>query len=763
MPGQDTGEETSVDDAVRRRERAQWIAEHRNYGRKALLFARGYRDALSDPLPNVRRARAIAHVLEHYPVEVGEDDLLVGRYTSGHVLSEDERCELAELGKLIAPFHRGLPYGSGGLTGGHRVVDYELLLKEGVQGILDDIARRERALDGTHEGDAEAASFYEASRIVLNGLLTFADRYRVELEHLADVETDPRRRERYGLLAGIFVRVPRSPARSFHEAMQSAWFVQFALGFDDVSCTGRPDQYLYPYYAADMESSKLTRESALRLIEELYLRSNEVYSDWPETIMVGGLDREGRPVLNDLTYLLVEAVETVGLVNPNVAICYREDTPDDLLLLGLDKIAKGFSHPAIYNDRVITQGLVEAGLRPGDARQYINSTCVEITPIGCSNVQVARARIYPVKVLEMMLNGGRQILADEHFLRSSVGADVVEAWSRPIEQGGMAVRLDEFDNFEGFVDAYKRQLGEMIRACIVPAVRESYRVARYGSSPLVSCFTHDCVERGRDAATGGARYNYCGTVVAGFVTAVDSLLAIREAVYREGRVSFDELVRALRSDFEGCEDLRQYLLHGCPRYGNDIAGADALAVELYDFIVGELSRYRTCLGGGFHIGLFSGWGRVPGAAQRSSLYVAIGSVTAATPDGRRQGTPLSENIGPSAGADREGLTAMTNSVTKMDHRFGLGGISLNCRLSPTLFRAESDRRKIVLFLREYMRRGGFQIQLSALDSATLREAQALPERHRNLMVRVAGYSDYFRNLSQDAQNDIIARTEHSLR
>lgn len=699
----------------------------------------------------------IAHVLEHYPVVIGEDELLVGRYSSEPLTPEEER-ELEQGREYV---HRSIPrlkYGPGsGGTGRHRVVDYERVLGRGIQALLEEIGTRDAALDYSQEDDAEKHSFYTASRIALRALLRFAERYREALEERRDREDDPARKSELARLVDVFDRVPARPPRDFYEALQCVWFVQFSLTVaDDASCTGRPDNYLWPCYRRDVEAGSLTREFALRLIEELFLRSNEVYDVWPETIMLGGLDRAGQPVLNDLTYLFIEAIERVGMVNPNIGLCYRAEMPDELLLECVDKIGKGLSHPAIYNDRVITDGLSEAGLAPEDARYYINSTCVEITPIGTSNVQVGGARLYPVKALELTLNAGEQMRSDEERLLRSVGEEAIENWKRPLDAGGTAVDLATLDTFERFLDAYRDILAITIRDCVRPAIRMAYRIKQYGSCPLVSCFIKDCLERGKDAAAGGARYNYWGTIVAGFVTAVDSLSAIREVVYEQGRVSLPELRDVLLSDFEGAEDLRQYLLNRCPSYGNDIESVDAIATVLYDFMRRELARYRTCLGGTFHLGIFSGWGGWPRAAHET-----FGLGTAATPDGRRAGQPLSECIGPKAGADRLGPTAMANSVTQMDHRYGLGGLSVNCRFTGSIFETEAGRRKVADFIREFMRKGGFEIQFTVVDSETLRDAQERPEDYRTLLVRVAGYSDYFCNLDEALQDEIIARTEHA--
>lgn len=740
-------------------QRAQWIGENRNPARRRLLLLRGFRESEDESTHNLRRAKAIAHVLDHYPVVIDPGDLLVGKLTT-EPLAAEEAQELRAGGAYLQELQRGLRFdpGSGGV-GGHRTVDFEKLLRLGGAGLLREVEDRAAGIDYSRAEDVRRAAFYEACRITLTALLGFAQRYHRRLVELRDAESDPNRETRWARLAEIFLRIPAQPPRDFHEALQAVWFVQVALSFDDISCTGHPDRYLWPYYQQGLEDGTLSRERALILIEDLYLRSNEVFGDWPETVMVGGTDRDGNPVLNELTYLFVEAIETVGLVNPNVALCYREDTPDDLLELCLDKTAKGLSHPALYNDRVISEGLVAVGLSLQDARYYQNSTCVEITPVGTSNLQPAGLELFPLKVLECMLNRGQPLLADGADPRFALGPERLARWARPLDEGGLAVDLGTLTTFDAFHRIYRQLLARAIRDWVVPALEQAYRYAQYGSCPLVSCFVADCIERGMDVAAGGARYNHWGSIAAGFATTVDSLAAIRHAVYGQGHVNLAQLRDALREDFAGAEPLRQYLANQAPKYGNDDPSTDALAVDLYDLLRTELSRYRTCLGDGLLLGLFSGWGgRLDG--KRVSFHVSSGHATAATPDGRRARAPLSENIGPAPGADLAGLTAMVNSVTRTDHRHGLGGISVNWRLSPALLAGTGNRAKLLALIREFMRKGGFELQINVVNSQMLRDAKQHPERYRSLAVRIAGYSEYFCAIGETQQDAIIARTEH---
>lgn len=467
----------------------------------------------------------------------------------------------------------------------------------------------------------------------------------------------------------------------------------------------------------------------------------------------------GKPVCNDLTSLILAAMSDVGLVNPNVAICYRPEMPDELLARGLECIGRGLSHPAFYNDRIITGGLIRAGVNETDARQYQNSTCVEITPIGRSNVQVARIWIFAAKAMELLVAGGRQLIDEPELAPGGKLHPANENCELPMEQGGF--RAPPLDTFEAFRDAYATILSRLINKAISTAIAEAEHWADHGSSPLVSCFTNDCIARGLDACQGGARYNDQTTLTVGFATAVDALAAVRDIVFRRKLITLDQLREALRANFSGHESLRRQLL-GCPKYGNDDPAADSLACWLYELLGAEHRKYTTPLGGRFWLGIFSGWDRHPHTGKRCSRFVGRGVLTGATPDGRLAGQPLSENIGPALGADRRGITAVLNSATKMDHRFGLGGLSLNCRLDRRALTAPADQKKTVALLRTFMQEGGFQVQFNALDTQTLRDAQKNPERYRSLTVRIAGYSDYFRSIDPALQEEIIQRTTQSL-
>ena len=715
------------------RDRARENGERKNADWYELCRCRALLRHENEEVHNLKRARIIGQILAEYPIEIDARELLVGRIAVS-ALPADLQDELqAGSGTLK---RAGLLSGASGSLTGHRVIDYETVLREGIAGILHRIGQKEGEISGTQARDSERKYFYQACRASLAGMLHFAQRFQEELTRRSEAEPDLLRKAEYQKLADIFAAVPLNPARDFYEAIQCVWFLQFTLRLvDDYSLNGRPDQYLYPYYAKGLQDGSLSRDFARELIESFYLKNNELYDSWPGSLIVGGVDPAGHPVYNELTELFIEAIAAARLVNPAVAICYNEHMPASLLEKCLDVLAQGHTQPAIFNDRVIISGLTGAGMRLEDARNYIHSTCVEMTAIGCSNIFVTTPYINTVKGLEYLLNEGREL---------TVQQDTIGSYNPQLRFG-----LGQFDSFAAFLDAYKQILAGMIARAVDCVNDRIYVMNRYASCPLTSCFTHDCIEKGLDTSAGGARYYFAYPCFPGFSSTVDSLNAIRETVFEKGALNLAEFREILRSDFSGQEAFRQYLLNRCPKYGNDLDRADELAVDLYDFIRDCLKPYRNCLGGSFHPSYFA-----------HIVHGIFGEQTAATADGRRAGEALSECIGPVQGMDRQGPTAALNSIVKLDHQYGIGGIAANFRFSKSLLASEEGKKAVAGLIREYMRRGGFQIQINVVDQKTLLDARSNPEKYRNLLVRVAGFSAYFVNLSPIVQDEIIRRTEY---
>ena len=469
----------------------------------------------------------------------------------------------------------------------------------------------------------------------LEGFCRFAARAKQALEARYEAETDRIRKAEYRAMADNFAKAPYEPCTHFYEALQIMWFMQFSLCLlGDISLTGRLDNYLYPYYERDVADGVLTRESALELIESLYLKHNEIYDNWPASIMIGGVKRDGTPNWTELSQMCIEAIGTTRLINPSVNVCWTKDMPPELMEKCMRLIADGYTRPAFFNDRLIQEGLRCAGLSEEDARYYIHSTCVEITPIGASNVQVATPYINLNKAYEYIFNGGRAIFGEA----CAVVPDV-------------PVALDELKTFDDFYALTKTVVRGIIRANLIRTCRSLYQISQYASSPLASAFINDCLARGQDAGAGGARYSFVYPCFPGFLNLVDALAAVRETVYEKHLLTLSEMGDLLRGNFDGNERMRQYLLNRCPKIGNGQDEADRFGVELLDLIRHELESYRSSVGGTFHPSYFA-W----------IMHGHMGLRASATPDGRRQGEALSECLGAFQGMDRNGPTGILRSI-----------------------------------------------------------------------------------------------------
>ena len=697
---------------------------------RALIQLKAYephRNLLSHEL---LRGKIDAETLNNCPVYIDEDDLLAGSYPPVKALSEEE---LAERNQYISSFAmRGSINGSSGSSTGHRVVDYEKLLEKGILGVIGEVKERMSAISLSDGECAEKRAFYAACLDSLEAVLRLASRYVDEAKRiLQETETEERRRELETMIA-VLERVPAHPAATFREAMQSMWFLQYAIHIlGDCSLCGRPDNYLYPYYKQDIESGAITDDEVFELIEDLYFKHNNVYHTWPAAIMVGGRKRTGESNWNKLSYMFIKAIETTGLVNPSVAVSYNEDMPDDLLTLCLEIISKGYTRPSIFNDDIAIKGLREAGMREEDANYYIHSTCVELTPIATSNVMVATPYINLNKGLEYIFNDGEKIFGND-FRRDRV----------------LKYSLSELDTFEKFYSAVKETIDSILVGELTQIQDVILYRKRYCSLPLVSCFTNDCLALGKDAANDGARYSYIYPCFPGFINLIDSVVAIRRVVYEEKRATLEEIRDALKSNFEDNARLRAFLLNRCPKFGNDLDESDEIGKDLFLYLNEKLKTFNTCVRNGtFHPSYFA-W----------IQHGRLGQLGAATPDGRLQGEALSECLGAVQGMDKNGPVALMHSISKIPQYHAIGGVATNFRFSKKMMREGLEEVKA--FVKEFMKAGNFEAQFNVVDQDTLLDAIEHPERHRTLLVRVAGYSDYFVDLSPIIQREILSRLEH---
>jgi pyruvate-formate lyase len=711
-----------------------------------LLAARAWMAHAGEPWTVVRRAQETAAILRGMTPVIDEGELLVGK-PCPRALTPDEAAELERYRQWGAPAR---PPVLGQRA--HMAIDYDKLLRLGADGLRRQIEGYRARLDRTRPEDLEKDAFYRACTIALEALVDCAHRYADLAEDMAEREADPQRRNELHQIAAACRRLPEFPARTFCEALQAVHFVTFCLCAGQrmlLFQLGRPDRYLLPLYRRDLAAGRITADEALEWIDCLALLLSE-YTPRGLAVgwMVGGRDASGADVCNELTTLCLRSIGHTRLSYPGIGLCWTPDTPREMMELAADLLAQGLSHPPLFNDDVITSGMLGAGLPPAEACLYQNSTCVEITPIASSNVYVASPYINLLQLLHDLLGvpsvaaGPAGALPDSATVRADGGPTV--------RAHGRASLRTIYATFEALLAVYRARLCGAIRQAVI-GENTNQATRRYnGGFPLLSCFVNDCLARGLDIDHGGARYNWIEPSFVGLSNLIDSLAAIRQYVYEEGTLDLEELAWAMADDFRGREDLRLMLLHRAPKYGNDDERVDALAAEITGWIADEVRAYTTYLGGRYLSGFFC-W----------VMHERLGRATAASADGRRAGFPLGDGSGPAQGRERRGPTAAVLSATKWDHTPHLGGIAVNLKFSRPRD-ASAFQERLLDVVETYLRRGGFEVQVNVVDRETLLAAREHPEQYRDLVVRIGGYSDYFVGLSPEMQDEIILRTEHEM-
>jgi len=656
------------------------------------------------------RARRCAERLRVLPVDLEPGEGVVGKPRFRPPAAEElPALEAAKQTLATMP-----PYPGG--DAGHFHPDYETLLAAGIDGILTRIGRLRRRR-GT---SPEQRAFYDACHLVLDALSGFVRRVGDECADRAT--TDPQRADAWREQARVCHAVAGGPPQSFHEAIQLLFLAEMALWFAEdhgLASPGRLDQTLWPFYAADLAAGRTKPRRAFELVCCLYIHMNRIL--WPGSavaVMVGGRDRQGRNVTNDLTYLCLAARQATRLVYPTVGLAWHGETPGELTDFALGMLAAGVGDPAFFNNDLIADGLRDHGVRAEDVHHFMNSTCVEIKVVGCSNMWVTAPYFNcPQGLVEVMRAvAGGALPEPESF--AALQARVQQTLAARIRQAAQDL------------DAVWRARGE--RACF----------------PLASCLIRDCLERGQDFDRGGARYNWVENSFVGLANLVDSLLAVKYLVYDAGELSLPSFQAVLEKDFAGAEALRQRIAKAVPRYGTHHPEADGLARQWAEFLIA--STESNTIGPHRYVPGFFCW----------VMHERMGAETPATADGRRAGWPLADGAGAAQGRETCGPTAAVLSTTSWSHRPVLGGLVQSLKFPRHLLASEGARRAARAVIETYLQRGGFEIQVNAVGREVLIEAQEHPERHPDLLVRVAGYSDYFVHLNRAMQDEVIARTEH---
>lgn len=780
---------------IQRLRRRSLDAQPRISVERAVLLTDFYQSAAArNASVPVRRALAFKHILENKAIWIGEDELIVGergpapketptypeiclhsladleildsRAKIPYAVDDDTRRIYAE---KIIPFWQNrtirerifshmtedwlAAYQAGIFTEfqeqrspGH-TAGGDKIFRLGMADLRLQIAEQIHKLDFACDSHAlERFEQLRAMDIAAQALIDWAVRHAERLEAMATAETDPARRGELLEMAAVCRKVPARAPETFHEALQTYWFVHVGVITElnpwDAFNPGRLDQHLYPFYRREIEAGTLTEDRAKELLGAFWIKFNNhpappktgvtgqesnTYTDFA-LINLGGVDRNGADAVNELTYLILDVIEEMRLLQPSSMVQLSKKNPDRFIHRALKIVRTGFGQPSVFNTDAIVQELVRQGKDIGDAREGGASGCVEAGAFG-REAYILTGYFNLAKLVELTLNNGMD--------------------PRTGRQLGPATgRAEDFVDFAAFFDAWRRQLAHFIDIKIRGNNAIEQINGRYMPVPFLSLLIDDCIANGLDYNAGGARYNTSYIQGVGLGSTTDALTAVRHHVFDQGTVRLTELKQALAADFEGFEDLRRRLLNETPKYGNDDEAADAVLREVFEAYYAAVNGRPNARGGVHRVNLLP-----------TTCHVYFGSVIGALPDGRKAGQPLSEGISPVQGADRNGPTAVVRSASKIDH-LRTGGTLLNQKFLPQVLADDTGIRKLGQLVRGYFRMDGHHIQFNVVDADTLREAQRHPENHRDLIVRVAGYSDYFVDLTPALQEEIIRRTAH---
>ena len=762
---------------------------------RALLMTRFYQENLGKHSPPMLRGLAFKNLCQQKTIHIGDDELIVGergpqpkatptypeltchsledlrtlndREKTAYAVDEET---LRAYEEEIIPYWQGrslrdrifplLPeqwhdaYDAGVFTEfmeqrapGHTVADGKLYRK-GMRDFQREIDDTLAHLDLLNDPDACAKrEQLRGMHAAAEGLIIFAERHAELAEQRAAETADPVRKDELLHIARACRRVPAEPPRDFWEALQMYWFCHLGVitelnGWDAFN-PGHLDQHLAPFYDQGLADGTLSRASAKELLACWWIKFNNhpappkvgvtaaesgTYTDFAN-INIGGLTRAGADAVSEVSYLLLEIIDQLHTLQPSSNVQISRKTPERFLHAACEVIRQGYGFPSVFNCDSVVEELLRQGKSIEDAREGGTSGCVETGAFG-KEAYILTGYFNLVKILEITLSAGvdprtgKQIgLATGDPRRFETFEDLFHAWQRQVRH---------------FVDIKIRgnQIIDRAYAANVPA-------------PFLSILIDDCIANGRDYNDGGARYNTSYIQGVGIGSLTDAFAALKTHVYERQTLTMDELLAALAADFDGCEKLRQTLINKTPKYGNDDDAADDLMRACFDVFFNAVDGRPTAKGGRHHIDMLP-----------TTCHVYFGAVTGATPDGRKATRPLSEGISPVQGADRHGPTAVLKSAGKMDH-VKTGGTLLNQKFSPRVLEGDDGLAKLASLIRTYFRMDGHHVQFNVIDAATLRKAQAHPEDHRNLIVRVAGYSDYFVDVSKPLQEEIISRTEHA--
>ncbi len=585
----------------------------------------------------------------------------------------------------------------------------------------------------------------KAMDIAADSIIAYAKRHSKKALNLAENESDPIRKKELEKIAEICSHVPAQAPRTFWEALQHYWFIHLGVITEyntwDAFNPGRLDQHLYTFYRKDISDGILTKEGAVELLQAFWIKFNNqpappkvgitaeesgTYTDFCN-INLGGLKEDGSDGVNELSYVLLDVIEDMRILQPSSNVQISEKTPDDFIRRALKIIKTGFGQPSVFNADAIVQELTRQGKSLVDARNGGASGCVETGAFG-KEAYILTGYFNLVKILEVTLHNGK-----DPSTNKQIGIKTGDPLS--------------FRTFDELIEAYTKQIKHFVDIKI-KGNQIIERIWAQNPSPFLSILIDDCIINGKDYNDGGAKYNTSYIQIVGMGSITDCLTSLKYNIYDNQIIIMEQMLYVLKNDFEGFEEIRQKLISRTPKYGNDKDYADLITQQVFEIVYNAIDGRPNTRGGVHRINLLP-----------TTVHIYFGKVTGATPDGRKAYTPLSEGISPVQGMDINGPTSVIKSAGKIDH-LRTGGTLLNQKFSPKFFSSESGINNVAHLIRSYFKMGGHHIQLNVVSANTLRAAQRNPVQYRNLIVRVAGYSDYYINLGKDLQDEIIKRTEH---
>lgn len=746
------------------------------------LYTESMKQTEGEPMI-IRQAKALKHVLENIPIQILDSELIVGtmlpnppgaiifpegvglriineldslpnRETNRLMVDEEDAKVLRE---EIAPYwqrktieafafplmpdimqilYTGSVFVLTEIAGiSHVAVNYPYLLRRGFRWFLEESERRIRALEESGVYEGEKYSFYQAAKIVSEAVINYGLRYSKLAEELAESE-DGERREELLKIAEICRKVPAEKPETFWEAVQFVWLVQSALhqeNYEQAISMGRIDQYLYPFFKKDIGEGRINRELAFDILANLWIKTNEIVPAFDslleqyfsgqatnQAVTIGGCDIYGNDATNELTYLMLEVTDRLRLRQPNVHVRINKGSPESFLKRLAEAISSGCNNLALFFDDAAVKALKNAEVDDRDALNYTTDGCVEIAPFGNSFTSSDAALINVAKALEYALNEGVDLQFGYEF--------------------GAKTEKPKF--LEDLLEKLREQVSHIVKLVVRGSNVLSYANAEVKPTPLLSLCVEDCFEKGVDVSRGGARYNFTGIQAVGIADVGDSLVAIEGAL--NAGYSMDDIVEACRKNFVGYEKLHKLLLQS-PKYGNDDDAADKYTKMVLEWYCEEVNRHRNFRGGKFAAGCYP-----------MTTNVGFGFFTSALPSGRKSGEPLNPGVSPSTGMDREGVTAVINSASKLSYENLPNGASLTINLSSDVLGEKGDA-VIEALIKSSMELGVMHVQFNILKEDLLRKAQQEPEKYRWLLVRVAGWSAYFVELSRPVQEEVIRR------